>query len=291
MGMGKSLYEHYEPIRDIFLQIDHILGFSLSGKCFQGPEEELKDTSLQQLSILAVSLAAFEVFKAKNVVIDYLSGLSLGEYSCLYAGEVLGLDDLVVLVKERGLAMERASKLNSSAMLAVMGLEKDCLDKLGKKHNFYLANFNSPGQVVISLASKDKLEIKQILEAQEGVRVVELSVSGGFHSPFMEPAREHLEKIINNLEFKDAKVPIVSNYTAQPHTGVAEIKKNLINQLISPVLWKDCVEHMVAAGVETFFEIGPSKILRGLIRKIAPEAKVINIEKKEDLDKLLALSC
>ncbi|UCC94277.1 MAG: ACP S-malonyltransferase [Candidatus Omnitrophota bacterium] len=285
VGMGKSLYESFDEARSIFSQIDAIVGFPLSEKCFLGPKEDLTDTSIQQLAILATSVAAFEVFKQRNIPVAYLSGLSLGEYTCLYAAEVLPLKDLVFLVKERAAGMQLASELNPSTMLAVIGIKKPRLEELGSRYNFYLANFNAPGQVVISLKRDAKSTIKKILES-EGARVVELAVSGGFHSPFMEQAKQRLTMAIDRVELRTAKIPIVSNYTGLPAHRKEELRKNLLEQLTSAVLWKDCVEHIISGGVDTFFEIGPSKVLRGLMRKIAPQVRVINCEKSQDFDQM-----
>ena len=285
VGMGKSLYENFPQAKSIFSSIDKILGFSLSKKCFRGQESELKETSTQQLAILAVSLAAFEVFKEKESRIDYLSGLSLGEYSCLYAAEVLSLEDLVVLVHQRAKAMQEAAIANPSTMFAVIGLERETLEGIAKKENFYIANINSPQQTVISLEKSREDDIFRALEAT-GARVIELVVSGGFHSPFMNPAKEHLASVVEGMKFSDAKVPIVSNFTASGHTKSEEIKKNLLEQLTSSVLWNDCVGFMIKAGVDLFFEIGPSKVLRGLMRKIDREAKVINIGESQDIESL-----
>ena len=285
IGMGQSLYENFLEARDIFSSLDKILGFSLSQKCFQGQESELKETATQQLAILSVSLAAFEVFKGKELKIDYLSGLSLGEYSCLYAAEVLSLEDLVILVRERAKAMQEAAITNPSTMFAVIGLSRQALEDIAKKENFYIANINSPQQIVVSLDKNKRDDILTVLETT-GARVVEVEVSGGFHSPFMNRAKEYLASVIEGMKFHDAKIPIVSNFTAFGHTKSEEIKNNLLEQLISPVLWKDCIGFMIKAGVDLFFEVGPSKVLQGLMRKIDRQVKVVNIEKKEDFEKL-----
>lgn len=285
VGMGQSLYENFLEARDIFSSLDKILGFSLSQKCFQGQESELKETSIQQLAILSVSLAAFEVFKGKELKIDYLSGLSLGEYSCLYAAEVLSLEDLVILVRERAKAMQEAAIANPSAMFAVIGLSRQALEDIAKKENFYIANVNSPQQIVVSLEKTRKDDIHKALETA-GARVIELEVSGGFHSPFMKRAKEYLASVIEEMKFHDAKIPIVSNFTASGHTNAEEIKRNLLEQLTSPVLWSDCVGFMIKAGVDLFFEVGPSKVLRSLMRKIDRQAKVINIGESQDLESL-----
>lgn len=284
-GMGKSLYQGAPQAKKIFDSIDKILGFDLSNKCFNGAAEELKDTAVQQVAILAVSLAAFEAFKAKAEQPDYLSGLSLGEYSCLYAGGVLSLEDTVALVKQRAQSMEKAAKANPSAMFAVIGADLEALKEKASQLGFYVANLNAPGQIVISLAKDTSQAIKENLEA-DGLRVIELAVSGGFHSPFMAQAKLELAEVIEPMDFSGARIPIVSNFTACSHSRAQEIKDNLLSQLVSPVLWMKGVEFMAGTGVDSFFEVGPGKVLRGLMRKINSGLKVTNIEKAEDLNNL-----
>ncbi len=285
-GMGKSLYDNYPEAKNVFCLIDGILGFKLSEKCFNLQTGDLKDTAIQQLAILAVSLAAFEIFKKKNIKVSCLSGLSLGEYSCLYAGEVLSLEGVVNLVKERGVAMKEASSINPSTMFAVIGSSRERLEEISKKEEFYIANLNSPKQIVISLAQDNKEETRMKLES-EGLRVVELVVSGGFHSPFMDPARKRLAGAVSEMDFKESVIPIVSNFTGVAHTKSTEVKENLLAQLVSPVLWEECVKLMVQDNINIFFEVGPSKILKGLVRKIAPSIKVINLEKQGDFESLI----
>ncbi|MDD4955924.1 MAG: ACP S-malonyltransferase [Candidatus Omnitrophica bacterium] len=284
-GMGKSLYDNFAASRELFSNIDKYAGFSVSGMCFEGSPEDLKKTYFQQMTILAVSLVCFELFRAKNLKIDLLSGLSLGEYTCLYPAQVLNMEGLVHLVKERATAMEEASKANSSGMFAVIGLDRKIIEDLSKNGDFFVANINSNQQIAVSLLKNNREKVKGILEGK-GAKVIELEVGGGFHSQFMQPAKKHLGKVLMSMQFADAKIPIVSNFTAKPATQSEEIKKNLLEQLTSTVLWKDCVDFMAKSSVDTFFEVGPSKVLRGLMRKINPELKVINIEKKEDLDNI-----
>jgi [acyl-carrier-protein] S-malonyltransferase len=284
-GMGKDLFDNFASARKVLTDIDAALGFKISEICFNGDEQDLRRTYYQQLGILAVSLAAYEVFKEKNIPVSMLSGLSLGEYTCLYPAGTLDIPQLAKLVNLRAQAMEEASANAPSCMYAVLGAEKDKLTAQGAKEGFYVANLNAPGQVVVSLKKEDKEKVKAALEST-GARVIELDVGGGFHSPFMKLAEARLAQALKSIEFKDARLPIVSNFTAKPSQSKDEIKSNLLSQLTSPVLWKDCVEYMVSSKIDVFYEIGPSKVLRGLIRKINPAIKVINIEKKEDLDKL-----
>jgi len=191
----------------------------------------------------------------------------------------------VNLVNQRAKAMNKAALDNPSTMFAVMGIARDALKEQAEKENFYIANINSPGQTVVSLAKDKRNSIFTILESA-GARVIELQVSGGFHSPFMNSAKEHLASVVEAMNFSDAKIPIVSNFTAKGHIKAEEIKKNLLEQLTSTVLWNDCIDYMASAGVDSFFEVGPSKVLKGLMRKINSQAKVINIGEKQDLDSL-----
>ncbi len=282
VGMGKEFYERYSESKRIFSLADEVLGYRISDICFNGPEEKLKDTGVQQLAILTVSCAIFEACK-EHILKDtlYLAGLSLGEYTALYAGGVLEFSDLIILVRERAEAMQQASLLNPSCMLAVIGLDIEVL-RSNNSLGFYIANVNSPNQIVVSVHKDKKEEIKDRLISLGAKRVVELRVSGGFHSPFMEPAKDRLEKVLEKMTFKEASIPIVSNFDAQPYTSPEKIKDNLLNQLTHTVLWKECVEFM-AQSVDTFVEIGPSKVLTGLIRKICT-SPVVNLESLKDLE-------
>jgi [acyl-carrier-protein] S-malonyltransferase len=281
-GMGKDLYDNFPQARGMFSHIDDLLGLKISQICFEGTKEELRGMYIQQLAVLATSLVAYELFKEKNIDIDFLSGLSFGEHICLYPAGVLDLKDLVYLIKGRAEATERASKLCLASMLAVIGLEREYLEEKSKKEDFYLANINSPRQMVVSLKKEDKEKVTGALK-DSGAKVIELQISGGFHSPFMEEAKQQFKEVADKVEFKHARIPILSNVTARAHTKGEEIKKNLIEQLTTSAFWQDCVEFMIKNGVDVFFEIGPSQISRHLIKKVNPKVKVINIEKKEDL--------
>jgi [acyl-carrier-protein] S-malonyltransferase len=283
--MGLSLYKNFPQAKKIFNLVDQVSGIKVSEAIFAEDPSGLRDTSVQQLAILAVSLAAYQQLREKIGDVQFLSGLSLGEYSCLYAAGVLSLEDLIVLVKSRGRAMQEAAKANPSSMFAVVGAKREELEDKAQGLGFYIANINAPSQIVISVEKRNKDDLKLKLE-KEGLRVVELKVSGGFHSPFMEPARQKLEDIVCQLKFSDAEIPIVSNVTASQHSESSQIKDNLLKQLVSPVLWMDSVKYMAEKGIKCFYETGPSKVLKGLLRKIDKSLKVTNIEKKEDLDNI-----
>jgi [acyl-carrier-protein] S-malonyltransferase len=283
--MGLSLYQNFQEAKKVFDLVDQISGIKVSEAIFSGDSCQLKDTAIQQLAILAVSLAAYELSKPNLADVEFILGLSLGEYSCLYAGGVLGLEDLILLVKARGQAMQKAARVNPSSLLAVIGANRGDLEPKQKDLGFYISNLNAPSQVVISTKEKNRNELKNRLE-KEGLRVIELKVSGGFHSPFMEPAKEELKKVVANFKFSNASIPIVSNVAASQSIDSEEIKRNLLKQLVSPVLWMDSIKYLSKEGITDFYEIGPSKVLKGILRKIDRNLKVTNIEKKEDIDKL-----
>lgn len=284
-GMGKDLYENFPKARELYSYIDKLLGLNLSQICFEGTREDLRKPLFQQLGILASTIVSYTLFKEKNIPVDYLSGLSLGEYMCLYPSGILDLKDLVYVIKTRAEATEKAFESCPSCMLAVIGLHLEHLEKKGEEEGFHLANINSHHQTVISLKKDNKERVTNILQ-DSGARIFELDIVGGFHSPLMEKAKEYFKKKINDLEFKQQQIPIVSNVTARIHNDEKETKNNIIEQLTSTVLWKDCVNVMIESGVDVFFEIGPSRTLRGLIKKINPNVAIINIEKKEDIYKL-----
>jgi len=286
VGMGKDLYSNFTDAKELFEKADDFLKEDISKICFEGPVEKLRDTLYQQLGVFLVSAVCWEILKKYlSVKPCFFSGLSLGEYTCLYSAGVLSFEDSLFLVKKRAEFMASASLKNPSLMLAVLGLEREDLEEFNKEL-FYIANLNSPQQVVISLSKERKAEVMKLLEEKGAKKVVELEISGGFHSPFMEPAQQLLREVIDSLEFKPPSVPIVSNIDAQPHREVSKIKANLVAQLTFPVLWKDSVEFMAKEGVELFYEVGPSKVLRGLLRRINPGLKVLNFGCLEDFNKI-----
>ncbi|RKY28618.1 MAG: [acyl-carrier-protein] S-malonyltransferase [Candidatus Omnitrophota bacterium] len=286
VGMGKDLYNNFVEAKELFEKADDFLKEDISKICFEGPPEKLRDTLYQQLAVFLVSAVCWQIFKRHlSVEPCFFAGLSLGEYTCLYSAGVLSFEDSLFLVKKRAEFMASASLKNPSLMLAVLGLERGDLEEFNKEL-FYIANLNCPQQVVISLSKEKKAGVIKLLEERGAKRIVELEVSGGFHSPFMGPAQQLLREVIDSLEFKPPSVPIVSNVDAQPHREVSKIKANLITQLTFPVLWKNSVEFMAKEGVELFYEVGPSKVLKGLLRRINPNLKVLNFGCLEDFNKI-----
>jgi len=284
VGMSKDFYQSFPEAKNIFDCADKTIGFSLSNICFNGPSEELTRTQNCQPAILTASIAILEVLKKKiNYLPKFSAGLSLGEYSALVAAGSMNFSDALVLVKKRAELMEEEAGKNPGSMAAILGLEKEILLGICKETDTQIANFNCPGQLVIS-GKKSGIEKAMKLSEEKGAkRAIPLEVSGGFHSILMHDAGLRLEKELEKIKITPAKIPVVSNVDAKPTVLVQEIKNKLQRQVESSVLWEDSVNFMIKEGVNKFFEIGPGKVLKGLIKKIDPSVEVVNIEKIEDL--------
>lgn len=278
IGMGKDLYENYPVAKEMFDRADEIFGEKISDLCFSGPEEKIKQTMYQQVAIYVVSCIAFKIFKDHSgdySLPEYFAGLSLGEYTALYASGAVSFEDGLNLVKNRGEFMQQAAENNPSGMLAIIGAEKEDLVEFDGKE-LYIANLNCPGQVVVSVAADKKDDVAQMLTDKGFKRVIALEVSGGFHSPFMKEAEENLAKVVEATPFSDVEIPVISNIDALPYKDAATLKKNLIAQLTGSVLWAKSVEFMKDKGVTNFYEVGPNKVLKGILRKIDRGLVVVN---------------
>ncbi|MDR1793681.1 MAG: ACP S-malonyltransferase [Bacteroidales bacterium] len=273
-GMGKDLYENNATAKQLFEQANEILGFRISDIMFSGTEEELKQTKVTQPAIFLHSVILVKTLGDKFVP-DMVAGHSLGEFSALVANGCLSFEDGLKLVFKRALAMQKSCEREASTMAAVLGLEDDKVVDLCRRVTREIvvaANFNCPGQVVISGSIKGVEEAGELLKVSGAKRVLPLKVSGAFHSPFMEMAQEELETAINKVEFHTPICPVYQNCTALPAIDVDMIKKNLVCQLTSPVLWTQTVQNMVKDGATNFTEIGPGSVLQGLIKKITSTA-------------------
>lgn len=272
-GMGKDLYENNAQARALFDKANEILGFEITKVMFEGTDEELKQTNVTQPAIFlhSVILASTVADFAPEMV----AGHSLGEFSALVAAGALSFDDALRLVAQRAAAMQRACELTPSTMAAVLGLDDEKIEQICaavEGEVVVAANFNCPGQVVISGSHEGVRLAGEKLKEAGAKRVLPLPVGGAFHSPLMEPAREELAAAIENTQFTEPRCPIYQNVNAQAATDVATIKANLISQLTAPVRWTQSVKNMVADGATEFVECGPGKVLQGLVKKIAPEA-------------------
>lgn len=273
VGMGKVLADEYQEVRDLFEAADQKLGFSLSDLMFNGPEEKLTLTMHAQPAILAASIAALRIFEKEGITPDFVAGHSLGEYTALAAAKALTFEDAVYAVHKRGQFMEQAVPAGEGTMAAVLGMERSLLQEVTAEvtasgETVGLANLNCPGQIVIS-GTKNGVALAGERAKEKGAkRVLPLNVSGPFHSSLMKPATEQLETVLNGVEVKDCETPLIANVDAKPVVKAEDIRAKLLQQLYSPVLWEDSVEALIEAGVDTFIEIGPGKVLSGLIKKV-----------------------
>ncbi len=277
-GMGKDLYESSEKAKALFDKANEILGFNITEIMFHGSEEELKQTKVTQPAIFlhSVILAAITPdFKP-----DMVAGHSLGEFSALVANGVLSFEDGLKLVYKRALAMQKACEINPSTMAAILGLEDEKVEEICasiKDEVVVAANYNCPGQLVISGSNKGIEIACELMKAAGAKRALPLPVGGAFHSPLMEPARVELAAAINSTSFSKPLCPIYQNVTAAPSTDTEVIKKNLIEQLTAPVRWTQIVQNMFTDGATLFVECGPGKVLQGLVKKVAKEAETASV--------------
>lgn len=269
VGMGQGFAE------ELLEKATSILGFDLKKIVLEGPEEELKRTEITQPAIFTVSVAAFRQITKDKLQITSFAGHSLGEYSALCSAGAISFEDGVKIVNMRGKFMQEAVPVGEGAMAALLGGDRSKIAEIcAEVGNVWPANFNSPGQVVISGKKAAVASAGEKLKAAGVKKVIPLQVSAPFHCPLMQPAADKLSAELDKIEIKDAKIPVIANATAQPVIKAAEIKDLLIKQVTRPVLWEDSVKKIVADGVSQFVEVGPGKVLCGLIKKIAPEVEV-----------------
>ncbi len=277
-GMGKKLFDENENAKHFFQQANDILGFNISNIMFAGTDDQLKQTNVTQPAIFLHSAIAFKTLSDAKP--DMVAGHSLGEFSALVANNVLSFEDALKLVSIRANAMQKACEINPSTMAAVLGLadekvEEICAavtNELGGNQVVVAANYNCPGQLVIS-GSTEAIDIAcQRMKEAGAKRALVLAVGGAFHSPLMEPAKEELKAAIESTKFSEASCPVYQNVVAKAVTDSSEIKNNLIAQLTAPVRWTQSVQAMVADGATYFTEVGPGKVLQGLVMKINKEA-------------------
>jgi len=274
VGMGKDLYDYRKEIRDLMNSANDILGFDILSVMFDGTEEDLKKTKITQPAIFIHSVA---IVKAINTIgAGMVAGHSLGEFSALVANGVLSFKDGLELVYQRALAMQEACDINPSSMAAVLGLDDDKVEKICAEIDGLVvpANYNCPGQLVISGETPAVEKACEALKAAGAKRALLLPVNGAFHSPLMQPAQEKLAQAIEGIKFNNPILPIYQNVTTTPVTDPEEIKKNLIAQLTGPVKWTQTIQNMVKDGADHFVEVGPGKTLQGLIKKISPSIMV-----------------
>lgn len=276
-GMGKDIYEANPKAKALFDSADRILGFDISRIMFSGSADELKQTNVTQPAIFIHSVAI--ALSQDTQFPDMVAGHSLGEFSSLVANKTLAFEDALKLVSKRAQAMQKACELNPSTMAAILGLEDKVVEEICAAIDEVVvaANYNCPGQLVISGSMKGIEIACERLKAAGAKRALPLQVGGAFHSPLMEPAREELAAAINATHFNSPVCPVYQNVNGLPSTNVSEVKKNLISQLTAPVRWTQSVQNMSKDGATIFIESGPGKVLQGLVKKISPQAEVASL--------------
>ncbi|ARK31036.1 ACP S-malonyltransferase [Halalkalibacter krulwichiae] len=294
VGMGKDLIAEEQVCKEIFARADVKLQYSLSEIMLDGPDETLKRTEHTQPALVTMSTAVLELLKEEGIHPDYVAGHSLGEYSALVAANAMTFEDAVYAVRNRGLFMEEAVPYGEGAMSAVLGLDREtlaeiCANVTETSEVVELANLNCPGQIVISGSAQGVAIAGEKAKEAGAKRVIPLQVSGPFHSSLMKPAAEKLGQVLDQLTIENASIPVIANVSAEAVQDARQIRTNLIEQVYSPVLWEDTVRTLLAAGVDTFVEVGSGNVLTGLVRKVERRAKVVAVSDREGVLKVKEL--
>ena len=296
VGMGAEISQAFGSAAEIFEKADAIAGFDLSSICFEGPAERLNTTTISQPAIFVTSAAILEVLRTNSAVsaisADVTAGLSLGEYTALYAAGVINFEDALVLVQKRGQAMQAAAELEEGAMVSIIGLDEEKVNQLcaeaGGGELLAAVNFNCPGQIVISGSKTACGRAVGLAEKYGAIKAVRLEVAGAFHTEMMSSAAETLREALEISEIsRPGGIKTIANINAEYYKSAEEIAEGLIKQLTCAIYWQKCMEKLMADGVEEFYEIGPGRVLTGLMKRINRKAKVINVSSLQAIEKLL----
>ena len=296
VGMGSDIARQFDTAARIFEKADDILGFDLSRICFEGPAEQLNETAMAQPAIFTTSAAILEVLKttppADRIKADVTAGLSLGEYTALYAAEVLNFKDALVLCAERGRAMQQAADAAKGGMVSIIGLDdhqvNQLCDEAARGQLLNAVNFNCPGQIVLSGTKSACARAEKLAPKFDALKAVPLEVAGAFHTEMMAPAADALEKALDDCKIADpSDTAIIANIDAQYYRTGEKIAQALTKQLTCPIFWQKCMEKLLGDGVEKFYEIGPGRVLTSLMRRISRKTKVINISDLQAVNELL----
>lgn len=291
VGMGREIYERYDKAKRVFEIASEVLGYDVASLCFNGPEEELNRTVRTQPCILTVSIAIYRVLIDKGLEPSVTAGHSLGEYSALVAAGALDLDKALILTEKRGQFMQDAAPEGKGLMAAILGLKRREVDEicLSVRSGYVVpANYNCPGQIVIAGEKKAVEEAISLAKEAGAKRAIPLSVSVPSHCALMAGASERLAELLKDIDFHSPSVPVVNNADAFFLNNVESLKSSLVRQLNSPLLWEDSIKAIIDSGIETFIEVGPGKVLSGLIRRIDPAVTVLNVEDNASLEKTLS---
>jgi [acyl-carrier-protein] S-malonyltransferase len=285
VGMGRDLYDAIPECKALFETANDVLGYDLSTICFDGPEGELKKSHNTQPAIFTVSAVALEAMKLRQPMkFDFAAGHSLGEWGALYAAGVISFEDTLRILKARGEFIQAACDANPGGMLAVIGLDGEPLAAIAAEVGVTMANINSPGQTVLSGPADAIEKAAEACKAAGAKRALPLPVAGAFHSPLMQPAADQMKDFLAEVEFSDPSIPVLSNVTGTIHGDVESIRENMIAQITGSVRWVDCMQYLVAQGVDSAVECGPGKVLAGLMKRIDRSVGVSNIGALSDLE-------
>lgn len=290
VGMGKDLWANFDEVKALYEEASETLGYDVKELSFNGPQEELNKTFCTQPCILTASIAAYKLLKANSIMPYVMAGHSLGEYSAIVAAGAISFKDAVILSEKRGMFMQEAVPAGKGLMAAIIGLDRQKVDDIClSAESGYVspANYNSPGQIVIAGEKGAVEEAMKLAKSAGAKRVLALSVSAPSHCTLMAEASNRLAELLDTIEIKDPEVPIVNNADAMVLTGAGRIKTSLIKQLNSPLLWEDSVRNMLDTGIDTFIEVGPGKVLSGLIKRINPSVRLYNVEDTASLNRTL----
>jgi [acyl-carrier-protein] S-malonyltransferase len=287
VGMGREFYENYSEVTELFTQASDVLGMDMARLCFEGPEEVLVQTENVQPAITVVNLACLTVLQLHDIYPVATAGHSLGEYSALYAAGVVDLANVLKLVRWRGKFMQEAAVEEPGAMAAIMELEDEKLQEICRICDVEVANINCAEQIIITGPDEPVKRAIGMSTDAGAKKCVLLNVSGPWHSRCMTSARDKFAPVVHESQFKDPKIPVINNVDAQPLKRAAEVSDELIHQLCSPVLWRQSMDWLIASGHSSFVEVGPKKVLRGLMRRINRDAKVLNVEDPASLTAFL----
>ena len=287
VGMGKDFYDAFDCSKEIFDKANEVLDIDVKKLCFE-ENEDINITEFTQAAMVTASVAILKKLEEMGLKADMAAGLSLGEYCALVAGNVMSFEDAVKVVRQRGILMQDTVPAGEGAMSAVLGMKKEEIEAVleGAEGIVTIANYNCPGQIVISGETQAVAKAGEALKEAGARRVLPLKVSGPFHSPMLKPAGEKLLDVLSDVEVKDPEIPYVSNTTAEFVTSKDDVKELLGRQVYSSVRWEQSIEKMIADGADTFIEIGPGKTLCGFMRKIDRSVKAINVATVEDLEKV-----
>jgi [acyl-carrier-protein] S-malonyltransferase len=295
VGMGAEIAQSFPAAAEIYEKANDIVGFDLSGLCFEGSAEQLNSTTISQPAIFATSAAILEVLRTNpatsSISADVTAGLSLGEYTALYAAGLISFEDGLVLVHKRGQAMQAAADVTEGAMVGIIGLDEEKVRQLcseAAEGNLIVpVNFNCPGQIVVSGSVSACERAEQLAQKYGAIKAVRLDVAGAFHTEMMSSAAQRLGEALSNCEISEpSEIKTIANIHAEYYQTSQKISDGLINQLTCPILWQKCMERLIDDGLEKFYEIGPGRVLTGLMRRINRKIKVVNISTLQAIEKL-----